>query len=207
MNDPTGADTPLLLDRVLDDFQFTRLESVVVDGDPRTVYEVARGIDLMDIHSPLFDMVTRARGIADRVRHRTHPEPASMRVADLFDADAAPSDQPWVGLAEDPGREMVFGAIGKVWKPSVEWRPVQAQDFPGFDEPGWAKIAANLVVHAYGTHRSLLSYEARTACTDTETTRKFARYWTVVSPGAGLVLRTALRAIKATAEREAPVAA
>lgn len=207
MDETIGAGAPLLLDGVLEDFRFTRMECLIVEGDPRTVYGAVWGTDLLDIHSPLFDLVTRARDITDRVRGHTHPQPGSMRLGDLFGAGAGQPDQPWVGLDREHGRELVFGAVGKVWRPSIVWHPVDAEGFPAFAEPGWAKIAASLVVHPYGRRRCLLSYEARTACTDAESARRFARYWAVVSPGAGVVMRTALRGIRAEAERKAPLAA
>ncbi len=59
-----------------------------------------------------------------------------------------------------------------------------------------------MVVHPYGAGRSLLTYEARTACTDRAATKRFARYWTLVSPGVGIVMRAALQAIKTAAEEE-----
>ncbi|AZQ39424.1 hypothetical protein EJ357_43295 [Streptomyces cyaneochromogenes] len=204
---------PLLLDSALPDFRFTRLECTTVAVGPSTAYRAARDLDLLTIHSPLFDLVSRARGLPDRLRGKPAPRPASMRLADLFDTTTKDrhdqeqredqQEQPWVGLGEAPGRELVFGAIGKVWQPSIQWRRVEPGDFPEFAEPGWAKIAAAMVVHAYGTGRSLLAYEARTACTDQAAIRRFARYWTLVSPGVGIVMRAALRAIKTAAEEEA----
>jgi hypothetical protein len=66
-----------------------------------------------------------------------------------------------VGLGGNPGREMVFGAVGKAWQPSIEWRRVEPGDFAEVGEPGWAKMAAALVVRPYGIERSLPTYEAR----------------------------------------------
>jgi hypothetical protein len=193
---------PLLLDSMLPEFRFTRLESVAVAADLGAVYGAARELDLLSVHSPLFDALMWARGLADRARHRMPLPPPTMRVADLFDS-AAKDEQPWVGLGEDPGRELAVGAIGKVWKPTIEWLSVTPGDFPAFAEPGWAKIAAAFVVHPYGEHRSLLTYEARTACTDAETTERFARYWALASAGAGLVLRETLRTVRTAAESRA----
>ncbi|MFD0352027.1 hypothetical protein ACFQ0M_49490 [Kitasatospora aburaviensis] len=87
-----------------------------------------------------------------------------------------------MALGENPGRELVFGAVGRPWQPSIEWRRVESRDFTPFDEPDWAKMAAALVVHPYGTSRSLLTYEARTACTDPASDARFGRYWALVSP-------------------------
>lgn len=195
----TGA--PLLLDAVLEDFRFTRLESTAVGAPPHAVFDAARDLDLLSVHSPLFDAVTWMRAMPDKVLGRTPPPLPSMRVADLFDL-AYKGEQPWLPLGEVPGRELVFGAVGKVWRPSIEWRWIAAEDFTAFDEPGWAKMAASLVVHPYGERRALLTYEARTACTDPDSTAHFQRYWTLVSRGVGIVLRATLDAIKEAAERE-----
>lgn len=165
------------------------------------MYKAARDLDMLTIHSPLFDAVMWARGVPDRVRRRPVPTPPSMRVSGMFDTDQREGEaQPWVALGERAGRELAFGAVGKVWKPAIEWRRVEPRDFTGFKEPGWAKMAAAFVVHPYGEQRSLLTYEARTACTDPASTARFGRYWTLVSPGVGIVLRGALRAIEAAAE-------
>jgi len=202
MTTSTVAAGPLLLDGVLPEFRFTRLETVAVTAGPAAVYRAARELDLLSVHSPLFDAVLWARSLTDRVRNRRPPQLPSIRVADLFDASAKGS-QPWVGIGEIPGRELVIGAVGKFWKPTIEWRSVTPAEFPSFAEPGWAKLAAAFVVHPYGDHRSLLTYEARTVCTDRRTTEHFARYWSLTSAGAGLVLRQTLRTVKAAAENGA----
>ncbi|MFF9012886.1 hypothetical protein ACF09C_07900 [Streptomyces sp. NPDC014870] len=202
---PAATAEPLLLDAALPEFRFSRLECAVIAAAPDVVYRAARDLDMLSIHSPLFDAVMWARGVPDRLRRRPVVTPPSMRVSDLFEA-AAGSDQgdleaqPWVALGERAGREIAFGAVGRVWKPTIEWRRVEADDFAGFEEPGWAKMAAAFVVHPYGERRSLLTYEARTACTDPASTTRFGRYWTLVSPGVGIVLRGALRTIEAASE-------
>ncbi|MET9881844.1 hypothetical protein ABZZ20_01545 [Streptomyces sp. NPDC006430] len=194
--DPIADETaaPLLLDGVLPEFACTRVECVVVPARPSVAYRAARDLDLLTVHGPLLDLAMWVRGVPDRVRRRPVPLPTSLRIADLFDT-VGDEDQPWVGLGEDPGHEIVFGAVGTPWKPSITWRRIEPEAFAAFDEPGWAKMAAALVVHPHGTHRSLLVYEVRTSCTDPSSTARFRRYWTFVAPGVGLVLRGALRAV------------
>ncbi|MFE9650325.1 hypothetical protein ACFYO0_40740 [Streptomyces sp. NPDC006365] len=194
---PTGR--PLLLDGVLPEFRFARLESTAIAAAPGAVFEAARELDLLSVHAPLFDAALWVRGMPDKLLGRTPPPLPSMRVAELFDL-ASKGEQPWLPLGEVPGRELVFGAVGKVWRPSIEWRWIAPEDFTAFDEPGWAKMAASFVVHPYGERRALLSYEARTACTDPESAARFRRYWTLVSGGVGIVLRATLRAVKEAAE-------
>jgi hypothetical protein len=140
------AGEPLLLDGALPGFAFSRLESVALAAPPPVAYDAARGLDLLTIHSPLVNAAVWARGLPERLGHRPMPTPPSLRVADLFDtAGEAWEGQPWVALGENPGRELVFGAVGKPWRASIEWQRVEPEHFPSFDEAGWAKMAAAFV--------------------------------------------------------------
>ena len=102
----------------------------------------------------------------------------------------------WVGIAEHPGRALVFGAVGKPWMASVEWKFVPSADLPGFDEPGWAKLVASLSVREYDARRSVLTYEARAKTTDTDSLIRFHRYWIAVSPFVGAIMRALLRTVE-----------
>lgn len=42
----------------------------------------------------------------------------------------------WLVFGERAQREIAFGAVGKFWKPVIEWRDVTREDFTGFTEPG-----------------------------------------------------------------------
>jgi hypothetical protein len=121
-----------------------------------------------------------------------------MKLSGLFDREGFERHETlegWVGLAEERGREIAFGAVGKPWLAEIEWKTVPPEDFAGFDEPGWAKIAASLSVREYGAKRSILTYEARTGMTDDESRDRFNRYWTVVSPFVGSIMRALLRTV------------
>ncbi len=61
--------------------------------------------------------------------------------------------------------------------------------FAAFAEPGWGRIAANFSVRHYGTPRTLISYEARTATGDPQSARRFGRYWIVVRPFVRSIMR------------------
>ena len=53
-------------------------------------------------------------------------------------------------LGEDPGREMVFGLIGRFWRPKGDLCAVSGDEYPDFREPGFAKAAWNLLVEEDG---------------------------------------------------------
>jgi hypothetical protein len=102
----------------------------------------------------------------------------------------------WLLLGEIPGREVVFGAVGTFWKPDIEWHDLTAEQFADFAEPGWGKIACHLLVRPDGPHRSILSYECRTATTDPVSQARMSRYWWLIRPFVAYVLRAVLRTIR-----------
>jgi hypothetical protein len=197
----------MLIDRAIPRFDFTRVEHVVVGADPETTFAAVRRLDFLRVHSPLMDAAMWVRGVPDRVARatgwRTEPVldvPSLKLDGMLAGEDALPG---WMSLGEDPPREIAFGAIGKFWQLDISWlepMPTTQDEFAAFDDPGWGKIAANLSVRPYGDGRSLLSYEARTVMTDEESRTKFGRYWTVVGPFVGVIMRAALQAVKVDAE-------
>lgn len=194
----------LLLDAYLPEFDETRIEHLVIDGPTDAVYEATRNVDFLMVHSPLMDMAMFVRLLPNKVGKLARrdqpptPTPPSLKLAAMFedvDPDPGAALEGWIGLAEERGREIVFGAVGKPWMADIEWKTVPVEDFAGFDEPGWAKIAASLSIREYGTERSLVTYEARTAMTDQESRDRFHRYWMVVSPFVGTIMRALLRTV------------
>ena len=201
----TGPDE-MLLDQLLPDFDATIVEHLVIDAPPDAVYATTRDLDFLQIRSPLVDAVMLARDLPTRLTRRLTSRPApspppAMRLAELFDGPAdAQTLEGWVALGEVPGRELVFGAIGRIWQPDIDWQPVAADEFRDFAQPGQAKLAAGFSVRHYGNDRTLLSYEARTAATDDGARRKFLRYWRLVHRFVRPVMRAALTTIKDLAE-------
>lgn len=47
----------------------------------------------------------------------------------------------WTILEEEPGREMVVGAVTQPWEPVVRFRGLPGPEFLEFAEPGFTKIA------------------------------------------------------------------
>ncbi|MHC3436508.1 hypothetical protein ACYJ1Y_00060 [Natrialbaceae archaeon A-gly3] len=189
----------MLIDDYLPAYDVTVTRHAVVEADPETTYRAAMAANLLDLGP-----VVRALGwlrivptaVIEHVRgRRPEPRPDRLTFADLEESDE------WVRLAEEPGEEFVFGAVGKFWQPAIEWRAVDPEDFADFDEPGYGKVAATLSVRPYGDGRTLLSYEARTATTDADSRRRFERYWRLIGPFAGYLMGKALERIAADAEK------
>ena len=109
-------------------------------------------------------------------------------------------DAGFVVLAEDAPNEFVAGAVGKFWRPTSGITPISADEFKGFDEPGFAKAVLNLSVRELGESLSLFATETRVACTDAAARRKFALYWRAIAPFSGYIRHVMLNEVKRTAE-------
>lgn len=108
-------------------------------------------------------------------------------------------------LADVPGRELLIGIIGKFWQPSGgRCLDVPAEDFAGFDRPGYAKAAWNFSLEEVSPGVTLLATETRVQCLGPEARRKFRAYWAMVGPFSGLIRRAMLEQVRRAAEGAAP---
>jgi hypothetical protein len=185
---------PMLLDRLLADFDATRIEHRVIAVGLAEAYQATRQADFMRAwrDSVAVRALFALRGAGERVaavarrRQVAAPEVAALRLAGM------PTHGDWVLLGEAPPHEIAFGAIGRFWAGETVWEQIDADAFATFDRPGLGKIACNFSLRPYGRERTLVSYEARTAITDEASRRAFLRYWRALSPFIGVVMRSQL---------------
>jgi hypothetical protein len=189
-----------LLDERLGVYDVVVTEHTVVLAAPEVVFRAARELDFLTIGAPLVPALMTARAWPSKLLGRAVVAPRALRLAE--DASALPG---WLSLGEVADREIVFGAVGKFWKADIEWlETVSPEQFADFDEPGWGKIACHLLVRPDGPGRSVLSYECRTGTTDAPARALMARYWWLIRPFVGYILRATLRAMRAEAETVVP---
>lgn len=188
----------MILDDVMPQAERSVAAHTLVDADLATTWRAIREANLIADRSvrwlfALRDLPTfawnRARGRAAEV------VPPSIRFDDIVKLEG------WMLLGEEPEHEVVAGSIGKFWRRDYGWVDVTPDGFAAFDEPGFAKTVAGLSLRPYAAARTLLTYESRTTTTSDEARRQFGRYWFVLRPFVGLVMRRAVAAIRAEAER------
>jgi uncharacterized protein YndB with AHSA1/START domain len=109
----------------------------------------------------------------------------------------------WGVLAEEPDREIVIGAYTQPWHQQVTFHPLPPEQFAGFNQPGYVKIAWTLEAKPLGPDRSLLVTCTRAVATDPQARRKFRRYWAPMSAGIILIRYAGLPLVKSEAERRA----
>lgn len=188
----------MLIDDYLPDFDVTQRRHTVVDASPEETYVAAVHADLME--TGLFvRLLNELRILPSRIASfldgTAQPKmPAMLTIEDIADQSE------YVVLGDNPGREYLLGAIGKFWKPEIEWISFEPATFQAFNEPGYAKLAIDLSMRPYGTNRTLLSYEARTATTNRISRWLFRLYWEFIGPFAGYLMQQVLERIRQDAE-------
>lgn len=189
-----------LIDRFLPVYDLVITEHAVVEADCRIAYQLVAGLDFMSVRTPLLAASFFVRGLPARLRGRALPPPPELRLTGP-EGVGLPG---WLLLGERPEREIAFGAVGKFWKAEIEWRDVSIDDFATFDEPGWGKIVCHFLVRPDGDGRSVVTYECRTATTDADTRRRIQRYWSLIRPFVGHIMRATLRTINDQARTADP---
>lgn len=181
----------MLIDRFLPEYDEIEHHETAVDAPPERTYEAVKEIDLA--RSPVVLALLAARGIPHLFTGAVKPK-LRLRLDDILASG-------FVVLAEEPGRELVLGIVGKFWRPSSGVRRIEPEEFTGFDEPGYSKGAWNFVVTDRPGGASTLVTETRVASTDADARRNFGWYWRLVGPFSALIRRIVLGQIKREAER------
>jgi hypothetical protein len=198
----SSADEPaasLLLDRHLPRFEARSFSALIVDAGTEETYRAVRALDPDQVAAaiPFMRLMNQARALPAIIAARRH----NGGVTAAKEIPAQQAAQAFLVIDEQPGVEFAVGMIGKFMSASqLEFRRFEPAEFAGFDEPGYGKVAVNFLVLRYGATRSLLCTETRTATTDLDSARRFRRYWTVIGPFAGYIMRHWLTLAKQHAE-------
>lgn len=179
----------LLLDRFIPTFDVREYHAVAIEAPAAITYEVARAMDIYD--SRLVRAIFRGREMLMR------SAPTAREPQSLLEETLALG---WGVLAEEPGQEIVVGAVTRPWEANVRFESVPADEFAAFDEPGYVKIVWTLVAAPLGQEVSEFRTETRVATTDAEARARFRRYWAVMSPGIALIRRQSLGLVRREAE-------
>lgn len=186
----------MLLDEWLPTYQFNEIHRVTVRASPEKTFVALKQLTWAEL-SPLVKLLLGLRALPARLSGKTEPAmDASQPMLDLMYA------QGFIPLAES-SNEIVFGLIGQFWKLKDDMTPPihTPQEFLAFDDPAFAKVAANLAVREITPMLMECTTETRIYVPDPNTRKKFALYWIAIRLGSGLLRRVWLAAIKRRAER------
>lgn len=171
---------------------FRQVDRIAVAARPARAYQVVRATDLRRLA-----FVRALFGL------RTLPERATgvVRPWRRFPAHSATiEDITWPGsgfilLAEDPGREVVVGSIGKFWQPTIDFAVVTPESFAAFSEPGFGKLAWCLRVDPRQGGGAWVTVELRVGATDAESLARFRSYWRLIGRFSRAIRHAVLRVL------------
>ena len=181
----------MLLDRWLPEFDVSKRYGVTIGAPRERVYDELLRYDFGD--SIVTTVLMGLRGYGSR-RKRTGASQASS-LKERLERFA------FTLLDEKPGEELVFGLVGKFWRPDGALRRLSREEFAAFAEPGFAKAAWNVRVGGSGLHlpHCELSTETRVLCLGEGVRRKFLLYWRLVEPFSGAIRWSLLRGVRRSA--------
>jgi hypothetical protein len=188
---PHADERDPLLDRFMPRYDVVERHRTHVVAPAALTFAVAGELDLQG--SPIVRAVIRAREfvLGSSPGEQPHPRGLLAEVTALG----------WGVLASVPGREVVLGAVTRPWEPDVTFRAVAPDEFAGFSEPGYVKIAWTIRTDEINAAESMLRTETRAVATDGHARRKFRCYWSIFSPGIVLIRWAVLGPVKREAER------
>jgi hypothetical protein len=179
----------VLIDRFLPEYDVIEHHETTVDALVATTYRAVKDFDLA--RSPVVLALLAMRGLPHLFTGAVKPS-RRLGIDEIVRTG-------FVVLAEEPGREVVLGVVGRFWRPTSAIHRIEPAEFAGFDTPGFAKAAWNFAVSEQAGGSTVLT-ETRVVCTDADARRKFLRYWRLVGPFSALIRRLLLRTIKRDAE-------
>jgi hypothetical protein len=178
-----------IVHRYLPDYDVRSAHSIEVDAGAGETYRAARELDLA--RSLPVTVLLTLRGLPHFLTGKARPT-RRVTLDSLLELG-------FVILEEDPPHAVVLGAVGRFWRPDSELIRIDAADFAGFNQPGYAKAAMSLTVVERGD-TSLLATETRVMSTDDAARRSFSLYWRLIGPFSGYIRNVLLQQIKRAAE-------
>jgi hypothetical protein len=188
----SGEDPDPMLGRFMPTYEIAERHRIRVEAPADVTYAAACGLDLQ--RSGLVRAIFKGRELLLRSKPVSFDRPRALRLQELVGLG-------WGVLAEVLGREIVMGAVTQPWRSDVRFQSLLPEGFTEFDMPGYAKIVWTLAAEPLGPEESIFRNETRVVTTDSESRRRFRRYWSMFSPGILLIRSRALKLVKADAEQ------
>jgi len=181
-----------LIDRFLPAPDVRTVHTIRVRASPEQVLQVAEQFDLESL--AVVRALFRVRGRL--LRARPLPPHVPRGLVDQLTSIG------WRTLAQEPGRQRVFGAVTRPWEGNVRFTPVAPEAFASFAEPGLVKIAWTLEAEPDPRRpgATVFRTETRARGTDEDARRRFRRYWRLFSPGIVLLRLVLLPAVRRVCE-------
>ncbi|HEX4923166.1 MAG TPA: hypothetical protein VFV50_03740 [Bdellovibrionales bacterium] len=181
-----------LIEKQMPGYQMRQVDRVRVGASPGRAWRVVRNLDTQSHF--LSRMLFALRALPERLFKRSENAAALIPPRSTIEDFTGPG-KGFKILAEEPGREIVVGSVGKFWKPAIEWAEIEPSSFGAFSAAGYGKLAWSLRVDPDGHGGSWITWDLRVGTTDTATWRFFRYYWFLIGSFSHLLRRSALHAM------------
>ena len=99
-------------------------------------------------------------------------------------------------LADNPGKDLVLGLVGRFWLPTDQLVAIAPEDFRTAAPVGCAKAVWDFTIEDMASGVAHLSTETRILCLDDRSRKRFMLYWRLIGPFSAWIRREMLRAIR-----------
>lgn len=175
-------------------------QGAVMPARPEEVHAWLRSFDFAQMCEPVGRAIVAMRAVPPSVaivveRARRVPPTARFLLEDAVRSGV-------ILLAEAPARQIVLGAVGKLWKADIPLLEVARDQFVSFDRPKYVKVVVGFLILPYGRDRTLLKHASRFLATDGSARAHFRRRWRVVEPFVTVLARHTLQALTTIAKEQ-----
>jgi proline iminopeptidase len=98
-------------------------------------------------------------------------------------------------LLEESQNEIVVGAIGKFWRPSIAFKKIEPSEYANFHNPGYAKVAWSFRCEPRFGGGTLATFELRVGANDSLSAGKMKAYYSFIGPFSRKIRKTVTRTI------------
>ncbi|MGH9857081.1 MAG: hypothetical protein ACRD4B_04465, partial [Acidobacteriota bacterium] len=171
----------MLLNTFLPNYLIREIHHFAVRAEPVETYRTICGFDMASV--PWIRALFQLRTILD-----------SEPITQLTLRDAYTKGR-FVRLSEVPDEELVVGATGKIWRPSIQFKQVQPEDFANFNQAGYGKVAWSMRCEMRKGGGTLVTFEIRIGATDAYSTAKMKSYFSLIGPFSRAIRRSVFKEI------------
>ena len=180
------------LDEFLPEFETWERHAITIMADPKNVHQALLTVDFN--RSRIIKLLFSLRGLQRFTKNRGA---RTIRLPDFI-------QNGFILLADQPGRELILGLIGRFWTLRGGLVRVAADEFAAYPAAGQAKAVWGFEFQTEAPQQTRLVTETRVHIADPVSRRRFGLYWRLIGPFSGLIRQELLRLIKEQAENKGP---
>ena len=169
----------MLLDRYLPNYFVREVHHFAVRASVVDAYRELCNFDMKSV--PWVKNLFRLRTLFDR-----GTEESGLTLRDAYRKGS------FILLEEVENRELVVGAIGKIWRPVIPFQKVEPNEFASFHQHGFGKVAWSLSCEERIGGGTLITFEVRVGATDSFSTARMRAYFALIGPFSRAIRRTTL---------------